>query len=29
VFELGDALLSAPAVPSLPRLILEPVCRRG
>jgi hypothetical protein len=29
LFELGDALLSAPAVPSLPHLSLEPVCRRG
>jgi hypothetical protein len=26
---LGDALLCAPAVPSLPHLSLEPVCRRG
>jgi hypothetical protein len=29
LFELGDALLCAPAVPSLPHLSLEPVCRRG
>jgi len=29
LFELGDALLCAPAVGSLPRLSLEPVCRRG
>ena len=29
LFELGDALLSAQAVPSLPHLSLEPVCRRG
>jgi hypothetical protein len=28
VFELGDALLCAPAVPSLPHLGLAPVCRR-
>jgi hypothetical protein len=27
--ELGDALLCAQAVPSLPHLSLEPVCRRG
>jgi hypothetical protein len=29
LFELGDALLCAQAVPSLPHLSLEPVCRRG
>jgi hypothetical protein len=29
LFELGDALLCARAVPSLPHLSLEPVCRRG
>jgi hypothetical protein len=29
LFELGDALLGAQAVPSLPHLSLEPVCRRG
>jgi DDE superfamily endonuclease len=29
LFELGDALLCAPAVPSLPPLSLEPTCRRG
>ena len=29
LFELGDALLCAPVVPSLPHLRLEPVCRRG
>jgi hypothetical protein len=29
LFELGDALLCAEAVPSLPYLSLEPVCRRG
>jgi hypothetical protein len=29
LFELGDALLCAPAVPSLPHLSLEPTCRRG
>jgi hypothetical protein len=29
LLELGDALLSAPAVPSLPHLSLEPVHRRG
>jgi len=29
LFELGDALLCAPAVPSLPHLSLEPACRRG
>jgi hypothetical protein len=29
LFELGDALLCAPVVGSLPRLSLEPVCRRG
>jgi hypothetical protein len=29
LFELGDALLCAPSVPSLPHLSLEPVCRRG
>jgi hypothetical protein len=29
LFELGDALLCAPAIPSLPHLSLEPVCRRG
>jgi hypothetical protein len=29
LFELGDALLCAPAVPSLPHLSLEPVHRRG
>ena len=29
LFELGDALLCAPAVGSLPHLSLEPVCRRG
>src|ERR671932_466725 len=29
LFELGDALLCAPAVPSLPHLSLQPVCRRG
>src|SRR4029450_12419070 len=29
LFELGDALLCAPAVPSLPHLSLEPVCRRS
>ena len=29
LFELGDALLCAEAVPSLPHLSLEPVCRRG
>jgi hypothetical protein len=29
LFELGDALLCAPALPSLPHLSLEPVCRRG
>src|SRR4029453_12001295 len=28
-FALGDALLCAPAVPSLPHLSLEPVCRRS
>jgi hypothetical protein len=29
LFELGDAVLSAQAVASLPHLSLEPVCRRG
>jgi hypothetical protein len=29
LFELGDALLGAQAVPSLPHLSLEPVHRRG
>jgi hypothetical protein len=29
LFELGDALLCAEAVPSLPHLSLEPICRRG
>jgi hypothetical protein len=29
LFELGDALLCAPAIPSLPHLSLEPVHRRG
>ncbi len=29
LFELGDALLCAPAVPSLSHLSLEAVCRRG
>jgi hypothetical protein len=29
LFELGDALLSAKAIPSLPHLSLEPVHRRG
>jgi hypothetical protein len=29
LFELGDALLCATAVPSLPHLSLEPVHRRG
>jgi hypothetical protein len=29
LFELGDALLCAPAVPSLPHLSLAAVCRRG
>src|SRR5919109_1427810 len=29
LFELGDALVCAQAVPSLPHLSLEPVCRRG
>jgi hypothetical protein len=29
LFELGDALLCTPAVPSPPHLSLEPVCRRG
>lgn len=29
LFELGDALLCAQGVPSLPHLSLEPVCRRG
>jgi hypothetical protein len=29
LFELGDALLCAPAVPSLPHLSLEPAHRRG
>jgi hypothetical protein len=29
LFELGDALLCAPSVPSLPHLSLEAVCRRG
>ena len=29
LFELGDALLCTPVVPSLPHLSLEPVCRRG
>ena len=29
LFELGDALLCAPAVGSLPHLSLEPTCRRG
>jgi DDE superfamily endonuclease len=29
LFELGDALLCAQAVSSLPHLSLEPVCRRG
>ena len=29
LFELGDALLSAEAVPSLPHLSLEPVHQRG
>jgi hypothetical protein len=29
LFELGDALLCAPAIPSLPHLSLEPVCQRG
>jgi hypothetical protein len=29
LFELGDALLCAQSVPSLPHLSLEPVCRRG
>ena len=29
LFELGDALLCAQTLPSLPHLSLEPVCRRG
>src|SRR5512132_3596884 len=29
LFELGDALLCAQALSSLPHLSLEPVCRRG
>jgi hypothetical protein len=29
LFELGDALLCAQTIPSLPHLSLEPVCRRG
>ena len=29
LFELGDALLCAQMIPSLPHLSLEPVCRRG
>ena len=29
LFELSDALLCAPAVPSLPHLSLEPVHQRG
>jgi hypothetical protein len=29
LFELGDALLCSPAVPSLPHLSLEPVHQRG
>ena len=29
LFDLGDALLCAQAIPSLPHLSLEPVCRRG
>jgi hypothetical protein len=29
LFELGDALLGARTLPSLPHLSLEPVCRRG
>jgi hypothetical protein len=29
LFELSDALLCVPAVPSLPRLSLEPVHQRG
>jgi hypothetical protein len=29
LFELGDALLCAQAIPSLPHLRLEPACRRG
>jgi hypothetical protein len=29
LFELGDALLCAQALPSLPHLSLEPICRRG
>jgi hypothetical protein len=29
LFELGDALLCAQAIPSLPHLSLEPACRRG
>jgi hypothetical protein len=29
LFELGDALLCAPAIPSLPHLSLEPIYRRG
>src|SRR5215216_7907080 len=29
LFELGDALLCAPAIPSLPHLSLEPVHQRG
>jgi hypothetical protein len=29
LFELGDALLCAPAFSALPHLSLEPVCRRG
>src|SRR5919201_5520143 len=29
LFELGDALLSAETLSSLPHLSLEPVCRRG
>src|SRR4029453_18346933 len=29
LFELGDALLCAQAVASLPHLSLEPVCQRG
>jgi hypothetical protein len=29
LFDLGDALLCAQAIPSLPHLSLEPACRRG
>jgi DDE superfamily endonuclease len=29
LFELGDALLCAQALPSLPHLSLEPICQRG